>query len=132
MQFSITAIVLGLAAVASAGIVDTEGVRNAPRSAVLITRQNGQNGGRPVPSGECCVANTSLKQDACTASDGQGGRCVPGGNNCGGRLSCVAQANLQCDANVIERGKDLCRAKAANGLFDGGNIIQNLSQAKVN
>jgi hypothetical protein len=50
----------------------------------------------------------------------------------GGRLSCVAQANLECDANVIERGKDLCRAKAANGLFDGGNIIQNLSQASVN
>ncbi|KAF5538457.1 hypothetical protein FPHYL_12513 [Fusarium phyllophilum] len=132
MQFSITTIVLGLAAVASAGIVDTEGVRNAPRSAVLITRQNGQNGGRPVPSGECCVANTSLKQDACTASNGQAGRCVPGGNNGGGRLSCVAQANLECDANVIERGKDLCRAKAANGLFDGGNIIQNLSQASVN
>ncbi|KAG5804347.1 hypothetical protein H9Q74_009883 [Fusarium xylarioides] len=100
MQFSITAIVLGLAAAASAGIVDTEGVRNAPRSAVLITRQ--------------------------------AGRCVPGGNNCGGRLSCIAQANLECDANVIERGKDLCRAKAANGLFDGGNIIQNLSQASVN
>lgn len=82
MQFSITTIVLSLAAFASAGIVDTEGVRNAPRSAVLVTRQNGQNGGRPVPSGECCVANTSLKQDACTASNGQAGRCVPGGNNC--------------------------------------------------
>jgi hypothetical protein len=23
-----------------------------------------------------------LKQDACTASNGQAGRCVPGGNNC--------------------------------------------------
>jgi hypothetical protein len=79
MQFSITALVLGLAAVASAGIVDTEGIRNAPRSALLFSRQNGN---RPVPSGTCCVANTSLKQDACTSVSGQAGRCVPGGNNC--------------------------------------------------
>ncbi|KAF4993769.1 hypothetical protein FGRMN_6243 [Fusarium graminum] len=129
MQFSITALVLGLAAVASAGIVDTEGIRNAPRSSVLIARQN-QN--RPVPNGQCCVANTSLKQDACTAANGQAGRCVPGGNNCGGTLSCVEQSNLECDNNVIERGNTLCRARAQNGLFDGGNIIQNLSQAKVN
>ncbi|KAF5664677.1 hypothetical protein FHETE_6948 [Fusarium heterosporum] len=129
MQFSITALVLGLAAVASAGIVDTEGIRNAPRSSVLIARQN-QN--RPVPNGQCCVANTSLKQDACTAANGETGRCVPGGNNCGGTLSCVQQSNLECDNNVIERGNTLCRARAQNGLFDGGNIIQNLSQAKVN
>ncbi|KAF9774053.1 hypothetical protein IL306_008017 [Fusarium sp. DS 682] len=128
MQFSIAAI-LGLAAFASAGTMDVEGIRNAPRSNVLISRQNDN---RPVPSGTCCVANTSLKQDACTAANGQAGRCVPGGNNCGGRLSCIEQANLQCDENVIERGKSLCRAKAANGLFDGGAIIQNLSQAKVN
>jgi hypothetical protein len=51
----------------------------------------------------------------------------------GGALSCVAQSNLECDANVIERGKSLCRAKApGGGLFDGANIIQSLSQAKVN
>ncbi|KAH7262849.1 hypothetical protein BKA59DRAFT_540367 [Fusarium tricinctum] len=133
MQFSITALVLGLAAVASAGIVDTEGIRNAPRSALVFARQNGQNGNRPVPNGQCCVANTSLKQDACTSQSGQAGRCVPGGNNCGGTLSCIEQSNLQCDANVIERGNSLCRAKAQNGgLFDGGRIIQNLSEASVN
>ncbi|KAF4345877.1 hypothetical protein FBEOM_168 [Fusarium beomiforme] len=128
MQFSLVTL-LGLAAIASAGTVDVEGIRNAPRSAVLVGRQNGN---RPVASGTCCIANTSLKQDACNAANGQAGRCVPGGNNCGGRLSCVEQANLVCDNNVIERGKSLCRAKAANGLFDGGAIIQNLSQAKVN
>jgi hypothetical protein len=51
----------------------------------------------------------------------------------GGALSCVAQSNLACDAGVIERGKSLCRAKAAGGgFFDGGNIIQSLSQAKLN
>ena len=79
MQFSLATIILGFVAVASAGIVDVEGVRNAPRDAVHVRRQN-QN--RPVPQGECCVANTSLKQDACTASNGQAGRCVPGGNAC--------------------------------------------------
>ncbi|KAF4417921.1 hypothetical protein F53441_14493 [Fusarium austroafricanum] len=78
------------------------------------------------------VANTSLKQDDCTSASGQAGRCVPGGNNCGSRLSCIAQANLQCDAAVIDRGKSLRRTKAANGLFDGAQIIQNLSQATVN
>ncbi|RKU46705.1 hypothetical protein DL546_008988 [Coniochaeta pulveracea] len=92
-----------------------------------------QNAGRPVPNGQCCVANTNLKQDSCKASNGQTGRCVPGGNNCGGALSCVAQSSLTCNAAVIERGKSLCRAKApGGGLFDGANIIQNLSQAKVN
>jgi hypothetical protein len=51
----------------------------------------------------------------------------------GGTLSCVAQANLACDASIIERGKSLCRARAGNnGLFDGGNIIQSLDQATVN
>ncbi|KAI1070049.1 hypothetical protein LB507_007993 [Fusarium sp. FIESC RH6] len=129
MQFSLATIILGFVAVASAGIVDVEGVRNAPRDAVHVRRQN-QN--RPVPQGECCVANTSLKQDACTASNGQAGRCVPGGNACGSRLSCVAQSNLECDNNVQERGNTLCRARAANGLFDGGRIIQNLGEASVN
>lgn len=79
MQFSLATLVLGLAAVVSAGLVDVEGVRNAPRSAVLVRRQNDN---RPVPNGQCCVANTSLKQDTCTSASGQTGRCVPGGNNC--------------------------------------------------
>ncbi|RGP77546.1 hypothetical protein FLONG3_4331 [Fusarium longipes] len=130
MQFSLATLVLGLAAVASAGIVDVEGVRNAPRSAVNVRRQNDN---RPVPNGACCVANTSLKQDTCTSASGQTGRCVPGGNNCGSSLSCVEQSNLECDESVIERGSSLCRAKASfGGLFDGANIIQNLNQASVN
>ena len=99
-----------------------------PQDATIAARQN-QN--RPVPNGQCCVANTSLKQDTCRVN-GVLGRCVPGGNNCGSSLSCVAQTNLQCN-NVIERGKNLCRARApGGGLFDGARIIQNLSQAKVN
>ncbi|KAK4031924.1 hypothetical protein C8A01DRAFT_41635 [Parachaetomium inaequale] len=120
MKFTLATIFLGIAAVASA----------LPQDPALVARQN-QN--RPVPRGNCCVANTSLKQDACTAANGQAGRCVPGGNNCGSSLSCIAQSSLTCDNNVIERGKSLCRANAARGgLFDGANIIQNLSQASVN
>ncbi|KAM0206308.1 hypothetical protein ACHAQI_008409 [Fusarium lateritium] len=79
------------------------------------------------------MANTSLKQDACTSASGQAGRCVPGGNDCGGRLSCIEQANLECDAAVIERGNSLSRTKAnGGGLFDGGRTIQNLDEASVN
>ena len=69
MKFTLATIVLGIAAVASA----------LPQDSTLVARQN-QN--RPVPQGNCCVANTNLKQDACTAANGQAGRCVPGGNNC--------------------------------------------------
>ncbi|KAH8880953.1 hypothetical protein GQ53DRAFT_668797 [Thozetella sp. PMI_491] len=119
MQFSL-ALVLSVAALVSA----------MPQDSTLSARQNG---GRPAPSGACCVANTNLKQDACTATNGQAGRCVPGGNNCGGALSCVAQASLTCDNNVIERGKSLCRANApGGGFFDGAKIIKSLSQATVN
>lgn len=50
-------------------------------SAALLQRAP-QNDNRPVPEGECCVANTSLKQDLCIASNGEEGRCVPGGNAC--------------------------------------------------
>lgn len=119
MQLSLATVILGLAAFAAALPQDSN---------VLAARQN-QN--RPVPNGNCCVANTSLKQDTCKAANGQNGRCVPGGNNCGSALSCVAQSNLVCDNNIIERGKSLCRAKAANGLFDGANIVQSLAQVKV-
>jgi hypothetical protein len=66
MQFSLATIILGFAALASA----------APS---IVARQNGN---RPVPQGACCVANTSLKQDTCTAQNGSQGRCVPGGNDC--------------------------------------------------
>ncbi|KAL2116181.1 hypothetical protein VTJ04DRAFT_10436 [Mycothermus thermophilus] len=92
-----------------------------------------QNQSRPVPRGTCCVANTSLKQDICFTASGAQGRCVPGGANCGSRLSCIANAQLQCTNNIIERGRNLCRARApGGGLFDGARIIQNLNQAKVN
>ncbi|PKS08411.1 hypothetical protein jhhlp_005355 [Lomentospora prolificans] len=151
MQFSFATILMGLAAVAYAGVVDNHGMRSAPREALLVSRQNQ---GRPAPSGTCCVAGGNLKQDACTSAAGEAGRCVPGGNNCmslyilalryavltdtgkrvgGGALSCVGQSSLTCDANVTERGNTLCRANApGGGLFDGANIIQNLSQASVN
>lgn len=50
-----------------------------------------------------------------------------------GALSCVAQSALVCDANIIERGKSLCRAKnAAGGIIDGVNVVQSLSQVKLN
>ncbi|KAK4186326.1 hypothetical protein QBC35DRAFT_437469 [Podospora australis] len=120
MQLSITAILLALTASVSAVSLEQPGV---------VARQN-QN--RPVPNGTCCVANTNLKQDACNVN-GQQGRCVPGGNNCGSRLSCIANSQLTCNNNVIERGKSLCRARApGGGLFDGARIIQNLNQATVN
>jgi hypothetical protein len=70
MQFSLGAVILALAAVASA----------IPQDPVALAARQNQN--RPVPSGACCVAQTSLKQDTCTAANGQTGRCVPGGNNC--------------------------------------------------
>ncbi|KAK0643838.1 hypothetical protein B0T16DRAFT_494787 [Cercophora newfieldiana] len=101
-----------------------------PQNNGLVARQN-QN--RPVPQGQCCAAGQSLKQDTCNASNGQQGRCVPGGNNCGSALSCVAQSSLTCDNNVIERGKSLCRANfPGGGFFDGANRITNLNQATVN
>lgn len=50
-----------------------------PAANVLAARQNAN---RPVPTGACCVSNTSLKQDVCNVN-GQTGRCVPAGvNNC--------------------------------------------------
>jgi len=79
MQFSITTILFSIATITSAAIVDVEGVRNVPRDSILISRQNA---GRPVPTGNCCVASTSVKQDTCTSASGATGRCVPGGQNC--------------------------------------------------
>ena len=49
---------------------------------VAVLPRHPQNDNRPVPTGECCVPNTSLKQDTCTAASGATGRCVPGGNDC--------------------------------------------------
>ena len=68
MKFSITASFFAVLAVASGMAIEE--------------RQAGANANRPVPTGACCVANTSLKQDVCNVN-GQTGRCVPAGvNNC--------------------------------------------------
>ena len=66
MQFSISTAFFALLAVASGSVI----------------LQERQNAGRPVPTGACCVANTSLKEDVCNVN-GQTGRCVPDSiNNC--------------------------------------------------
>lgn len=129
MQFTILPVIVALAGLASAA--DTE-----DQSSALDRRQSNAN--RPVPSGSCCVANTSLKQDFCNVN-GQQGKCVPSGSaNCkppstklsrpskstrywkltrrdtiigGDRLTCVATKNLVCDPNRTERGREFCREK---------------------
>ncbi|KAF6804897.1 hypothetical protein CSOJ01_09859 [Colletotrichum sojae] len=130
MQFSVAAIFVGLVAVSSAAIADVEGVRNVERSFLLLdARQN-----RPQATGNCCIPNTSLKQDSCTDASGAAGKCVPGGPAaCGGALNCVDNTSLACDNNVKERSGVLCRFRLPNGkLQDGVNQINNLGQAKVN
>lgn len=148
MQFSIATIVLAFAALSTAAITDAEGLRFVERSALLDKRQNA---GRPVAVGNCCIAATSVKQDTCTTTTGAAGRCVPGGpaackspfqpprdantnslSTGNGALNCVAQTALTCDANVIERGQPLCRAKVAGGVQDGAKVVASLAQAKVN
>jgi hypothetical protein len=69
MQFSITAVLFGLVAISAAAITDVEGVYSVARSEIE-TRQ--------AANGNCCIANKSLKQDACTVN-GAAGKCVPGG-----------------------------------------------------
>ncbi|EDU43897.1 hypothetical protein PtrSN002B_010313 [Pyrenophora tritici-repentis] len=90
MQFTTTAILFALSALAAA----------APQP---------QNAGRPVPAGACCAPNASLKQDVCNVN-GQTGRCVPDSiNNCGSALTCIEDNRLTCDPNTLERGRPLCR-----------------------
>lgn len=102
MQFSLAAIILGLAASASASVMHT-----VPRDAVLNSRQNDN---RPVPTGTCCVANTSLKQDTCTSESGAQGRCVPGGNDCKCRSSSWTQAwSRRCQSST----DSACRRRKA-------------------
>lgn len=63
MHFTTSAIILALSALAAA-------------------MPQGANANRPVPTGACCIANTSLKEDVCNVN-GQSGRCVPDDiNNC--------------------------------------------------
>ncbi|OSS49457.1 hypothetical protein B5807_05794 [Epicoccum nigrum] len=86
-----------------------------PFLALVAAIPSPQNAGRPVPTGSCCVANTSLKQDVCNVN-GQSGRCVPSGaNNCGGQLTCIEDNRLKCDANTLERGRPLCRLASEFG-----------------
>ncbi|KAF2274518.1 uncharacterized protein EI97DRAFT_422154 [Westerdykella ornata] len=73
-----------------------------------------QNANRPVPTGNCCVANTSLKQDVCFVN-GQSGRCVPSASRgCGGQLTCIEDSRLTCNQNQLERGRPLCRLQGEN------------------
>lgn len=60
MQFSITALLFGLVAVSSAASVGVSSIE-----------------ARQATDG-CCIANKSLKEDACTVG-GAAGKCVPGG-----------------------------------------------------
>ncbi|EMD92282.1 hypothetical protein COCC4DRAFT_48195 [Bipolaris maydis ATCC 48331] len=90
MHFTTSAIILALSALAAA-------------------MPQGANANRPVPTGACCIANTSLKEDVCNVN-GQSGRCVPDDiNNCGAKLTCIEDSRLTCDPNVLERGRPRCR-----------------------
>jgi hypothetical protein len=83
MHFSLATVVLALAATVAAGTLDVEVPRSAPRDSLnIVERQAASNAGRPVPSGNCCVAEGNLKQDNCKTTAGVAGKCVPGGNAC--------------------------------------------------
>jgi hypothetical protein len=75
MQFSF-ATILALFAVANGLVVETP-LESTIRRDVLIQERAGVNANRPVASGQCCVANTSLKEDVCTTATGANGVCVP-------------------------------------------------------
>ncbi|UPX09366.1 uncharacterized protein EKO05_0000056 [Ascochyta rabiei] len=89
-----------------------------PLAALAAAFPSPQNADRPVATGSCCVANTSLKQDVCNVN-GQSGRCVPSAaNNCGGQLTCIEDNRLQCDANTLKRGRPLCRLASEFGKIN--------------
>ncbi|KAH8894453.1 hypothetical protein GQ53DRAFT_683090 [Thozetella sp. PMI_491] len=68
------------------------------------------NANRPIPTGACCVANTSLRQDVCKVN-GATGRCVPANSaGCGAQLTCVADTKLSCDPTQQDRGREKCVA----------------------
>jgi len=124
MKFSVLT-TFTLVALASAIAIEEYGTPVVRRE-VLLERQ-GANENRPVPTGACCVAATSLKEDVCF-NNGQSGRCVPDSvNNCGlepvklrllrvltmniggTTLTCIEDSRLTCDAAVLERGRPTCR-----------------------
>ncbi|KAH8793489.1 hypothetical protein BGZ57DRAFT_463295 [Hyaloscypha finlandica] len=107
MKCSVLTALFTLVALASAIAIEEHGTPVVRRE-VLLERQ-GANENRPVPTGACCVAATSLKEDVCF-NNGQSGRCVPDSvNNCGTTLTCIEDSRLTCDAAVLERGRPTCR-----------------------
>jgi len=80
MKFSVSTLFAFVATV-SAVAIEAPGMSAVRREVLLLERQ-GVNADRPVPTGACCVANTSLKEDVCSVN-GAAGRCVPADvNNC--------------------------------------------------
>lgn len=92
MQLSISTVLLALAAVGSAAIVDNEGVRNVPRELIEITAEDlvpdaaalairaaprvfADNNGRTIANGGCCNHGVNLRQDIC--NNGGPSRCIP-------------------------------------------------------
>ena len=130
MKFSISAALFAVVAIANAAAVEQPEMAAIRRNVLLLERA-GANNGRPVASGNCCVPNTSKKEDVCTTAAGEDGKCVPEGAqvNCGslslsltaglvankittlgkGALNCIASSLLTCDANVLENGRPTCR-----------------------
>ncbi|TVY71224.1 hypothetical protein LSUE1_G007700 [Lachnellula suecica] len=72
MQFS--TLLITLFAATALALPNQTLARDEP--AVIFDRQ-GVNGGRPVATGACRIANTSKKQDVCTKADGTAGKCAP-------------------------------------------------------
>ncbi|KAM3070023.1 hypothetical protein ACMFMG_003944 [Clarireedia jacksonii] len=110
MQFSNTIAFFALMAFSTAAIIETP-VQGAIRRDVLLQERAGANANRPVASGNCCVPNTSLKEDVCTTATGKAGLCLPLGAsfNCNGALNCIDKSTVKCNPNVLENGRPTCR-----------------------
>lgn len=128
MQLSISTVLLALAAVGSAAIVDNEGVRNVPRELIEITAEDlvpdaaalairaaprvfADNNGRTIANGGCCNHGVNLRQDIC--NNGGPSRCIPAAKTREGciGLTCVLNTKLTCDPNQKDRGRDKCVLK---------------------
>ncbi|KAH8892107.1 hypothetical protein GQ53DRAFT_134182 [Thozetella sp. PMI_491] len=84
----------------------------AVRREILLLESRGVNEGRAVASGACCIAEVSKKEDVCNVN-GAAGKCVPANSaGCGAALTCIANAKLSCNNNVLENGKPTCRPTA--------------------
>lgn len=81
MKFSIPTTFFALVALSTAIAIEEPGASAVRREVLLLERQ-GVNANRPIPTGACCVAATSLNEDVCSVN-GQTGRCVLASvNNC--------------------------------------------------